>query len=575
VNIDDMPTSPMGGDEGAEETKSAALPKQVEFDPSQVPLAGAEDPDMPPSPPMLRERSDSMASDASEPEHPYEPEDNISAPGTLVRAPKLIAYGKSKTIEAFVDTMDVFLDGAGEPRDYWERKKGLLFCALLDMVHCNKMQDALALLQMMDPANTQTYDSRSQEELDNIKDERFREMSVDLEAMIAVEEDARKKQMEEAKLEYVAPEKVTTPYAVPDSEKERGLGFIPDKLLHRLNDAYDNSATSPAENAMWIADFVKALAMMGKSFDAVDQKAKFKTACRFQHKIDEQLRNYLLDEYDRDMDSESYKPRYRYFADKMACEQALFTQMQPANRKPVKEMVVTSSCFGFGGGEAVAAADDSVNEIESVAAKEKEALRKRRLGRPNISVSMPSGVDLTFDRPDTPQQLKEQLRTRRGIPESHIRIQHMVKLHILSDAEFCEVHEVKVERPISRVAWINFFIDELVMDVEEDEVMEHWKRICEITRKARNDETFDEKAEGEEMFCYAEDLRKLMTSFGDKMGDEEADLFIRECNAMTTREMNAKGTLSDADYRKPDNRLDLLPRIYHEQYYNALTDDTL
>lgn len=211
VNIDDMPTTPMGGDEGAEETKADAPPKQVEFDPSQVPLAGAEDADMPPAPPMLRERSDSMASDASEPEYPYDPEDNISAPGTLVRAPKLVAYGKSKTIEAFVGTMDVFLDGAGKPRDYWERKKGMLFTALLDMVYCNKMQDALTLLQMMDPANTRTFDSRSPEELENIKDERFREMSIDLEAMIAVEEDAKKKKTEEAGLEYVAPEPVATP----------------------------------------------------------------------------------------------------------------------------------------------------------------------------------------------------------------------------------------------------------------------------------------------------------------------------------------------------------------------------
>ena len=254
---------------------------------------------------------------------------------------------------------------------------------------------------------------------------------------------------------------------MPDSEKDRGIGFIPEKLLHRLNDAYDNSATSPAENAMWIADFVKALAMMGKSFDAVDQKSRFRTACRFQHKIDEQLRNYLLDEYDHDMDSESYKPRYRYFADKMACEQALFTAMQPANRRPAEEVVLTSSCFGFGDGQAVKAGDDANDEGDSaVLDTEKEERRQRRLARPNISVSMPSGVDLTFDRPDTPQQLKEQLRTRRGIPESHVRIQHAVKHHILSDAEFAEVHEVKVERPVSRVAWINFFIDELVMDVE-------------------------------------------------------------------------------------------------------------
>ena len=50
--------------------------------------------------------------------------------------------------------------------------------------------------------------------------------------------------------------------------------------------------------------------------------------------------------------------------------------------------------------------------------------------------------------------------------EAVARIQHAVKHHILSDAEFAEVHEVKVERPVSRVAWINFFIDELVMDVE-------------------------------------------------------------------------------------------------------------
>ena len=75
------------------------------------------------------------------------------------------------------------------------------------------------------------------------------------------------------------------------------MGFIPEKLLARLNDAYDNCAKNPEENAMWFGDFVKGLAMMGKSFDAVDQKLKFKTACRFQHKIDEQLRNYLLDEY--------------------------------------------------------------------------------------------------------------------------------------------------------------------------------------------------------------------------------------------------------------------------------------
>ena len=35
------------------------------------------------------------------------------------------------------------------------------------------------------------------------------------------------------------------------------------------------------------------------------------------------------------------------------------------------------------------------------------------------------------------------------------------------------------------------------------------------------------------------------------------------------------GEMSDAEYALDDNRLDLLGRIYHKQYYDALTDDTL
>ena len=49
------------------------------------------------------------------------------------------------------------------------------------------------------------------------------------------------------------------------------------QLLHRLNDAYNNTASSLEENGMWIDDFVKALAMMGKSLDITDQKARCAT----------------------------------------------------------------------------------------------------------------------------------------------------------------------------------------------------------------------------------------------------------------------------------------------------------
>ena len=61
------------------------------------------------------------------------------------------------------------------------------------------------------------------------------------------------------------------------------------------------------------------------------------------------------------------------------------------------------------------------------------------------------------------------------------------------------------------------------------------------------------------IFIYAKDLRKVMVAFSEKLTDEEADVFIRECKPKPLAGAQDGG----------------LERVYFHQYLTMLKDDTV
>jgi hypothetical protein len=134
--------------------------------------------------------------------------------------------------------------------------------------------------------------------------------------------------------------------------------------------------------------------------------------------------------------------------------------------------------------------------------------------------------------------------------------------------------------PVSRDGWVKFFEKYLTRTVDPKEAAEHFRALVEGAAEMvlRDGDDDDEGGDASavvneelkamkdtkhvpitKIFIYAKDLRKVMVAFSEKLTDEEADVFIRECKPKPLAGAEDGG----------------LERIYFHQYLTMLKDDTV
>lgn len=553
---------------------------------------------------------------------------------TELRGENLVEFMNSRAVNVYVDTMDAFINGAGESVDFQQRTKELAFSRCLDLIYNNVPAMAVQDLRLLDPT-AKRDDPQAEEERQQFTAPVFHGALGELKkaykfyASMAYEKElAELAAMQDRTVDDIKAEKAEQEEEVPEFDleaefdadmgeveemrpdefqfqDERGQGNIPIKLLARLNDSFNNCAPEDyhGEQALWFEDFCQAVAMMGKRFDSRALRNHYLTCQKMQAKLDDLAIKYLTDDpeiiamdgdegnlgFNRNFEDESYEPQLRDVTVLDEFEEVDLTKSKHRIRRMIAE------AFEHPMPEVVPEAPHEENCMisffTSVEVDNNHAGKKAsETDNSFVYVMLPTGLLATVPRFRTVRQVKAFLRVKYGIPDAHVELKDSSGGEINDHHSMESIQYMTLERPIYRCIWSQFFIDHLVQDVDEDEVLKHWRNICALTRQSRLDNEeggapFDPTESPHRMFCYASDLRKVMTGFGEKMADEEADIFIRECRPMTAKELmeaerdNAdefgEGLMSAEEYAKPENKYDLHSRIYHEFYYNALTDDTL
>ena len=105
--------------------------------------------------------------------------------------------------------------------------------------------------------------------------------------------------------------------------------------------------------------------------------------------------------------------------------------------------------------------------------------------------------------------------------------------------------------------------------VDPVEALEHFRALVEgAAEMALKEEEANEELQAmrdtkhlqaSEIFIYAKDLRKVMVAYSERLTDEEADAFVRECRPRPEPGANDGG----------------LERVYFPQYLTMLKDDAV
>ena len=381
---------------------------------------------------------------------------------------------------------------------------------------------------------------------------------------------------------------------------EKGKGDFnntAEPILNRLDEVFSSLADTQ-KNAMWFSSFRRGLTMMGKSFDMKGASEQFKTALEFQRKQDTKIKAFVDKSHDWNVLVSTYEPtkcvQRRRELNMVAIEQA-WEQRKEGILQGLVEMANDTEVVGGGGAfDGVDGGDGGKGEGEAEAELEEGMEASTHVHEPDKIVVSLKYSDEEYPLPAVQYggQFKWVISHELGIPVSHQILRNADTDQIINDTEVLDnFKHVILERPVQRSVWCQFFIDTLVQDVDEDEVLRIWERLCRCTREGRNpkggpeystvDEDDNPVHDGDQ-FLYAEDLRKLVQRFGQEpMNDEESVVFINECRPLTTKEMFVRQTkvgnfvMTQKEYDKPHNKNDLRPRVYYPWYYSALTDDAL
>ena len=368
-------------------------------------------------------------------------------------------------------------------------------------------------------------------------------------------------------------------------------------LINRLDEIFSNIADTES-NAMWYDTFRRALTMMGKSFDMKETAEQFKIALMFQRNCDERLLTYVQEKHDSNVLASVYQPRK--IVQRQRAEINLNIKMAWEARKAVILEGLERYLKGWGGDRGSGSGEgggEAREEAGYCGEEDANSKKDERVADMILIKFKYSEYEEKLPIAQYAGEMKYIISKYLGVAIKHQKLYHPKTGHLMRDSDLLEnLKSVVLERPVMRAVWCQYFVDTLVEDVDEDEVLQMWGRLCKCTRDPKIRESVDTKGGPEyseydeegnkiddgDQFLYAEDLRKVIQGFGkEKMSDEEAVIFINECRPMTAKEMWVSKTevagfiMTDEEYAKPKNCDDLRPRIYHPWYYSALTDDTL
>lgn len=524
-----------------------------------------------------------------------EPPSSVSNRSTEVKAPKystelndvridkqdranhLVDRSMGTELEVFVQTMDLFVTGDGKYSSNDDRIHNLRFSAVLDKIDNDEIEDAFQIMCILNKHNPSEYAK---------SDGAFRKQ---LRLLAELDIDESKK-LTETRITSIS--QIADNLPIAGEDEPGGNSNPPLKLLERLGDTFTNCKQEGSQNALWEEDFGRALSMMGKQLDQGKVKRYFTEACKLQSSFDSKLLTYLNDEYESNTSRPGYEPRLRNYQDadkRFAQVDKRLTQYRA--RVEENDLAQQASCSIFM--DIAPVADEEVSpKVPAEEATQKEK-QQENLKPDEIPVIFPSNEIRRFGLQRNARLLKRAICYNTGIPEEHIRLS---KVQSGVPDEHLEEHAVlqpgmvlRLHRPLMQAVWVQFFLDNLVLDVDEDLVMYHWQELCKHTRRnsAQKKGPAAEKyfieqqlplikdKDPSQLFLYAPDLRKVMSGFGDQLSEEEVAQFIEECRPITTLELFESGRMGAEEYQKDENRLDFVRRIYHEGYYNALTDDTL
>ena len=368
-------------------------------------------------------------------------------------------------------------------------------------------------------------------------------------------------------------------------------------VLHRLDEIFTNISDTES-NATWYDAFRRGITMMGKSFDMKGASEQFKLALALQRKHDEKIKAYAHRTHENNVLAGVYEPHKA--VERERAEIKVDVKFAWEKRKAMILKGLEDHIAGL----AEEAVKDSGEGSDSATAEEGDDSAADTPSPPPPPPSAPEvdKIVVTFKYTDEERtlpvtkyvgEMKMVISLELGIPMKHQHLRNPDTDQIMKDHEVLDNYKnVILERPLQRSVWCQFFIDNLVQDVDEDEVLAFWGRLCKCTRKGRDskggpeysefDEETGKKIDPGDQFLYADDLRKVVQGFGkEPMSDEEAVVFINECRPLSAKQMNlskigvAGFVMTDEEYAKPENKNDLRQRVYYPWYYSALTDDTL
>ena len=467
--------------------------------------------------------------------------------------------------------MDLFITGDGKyfPND--DRIPNLQFSKVLDMIDSDQVEDAFQTMCVLDKYHPSLYVLA----LENFR-EHLRELNE-----LDIDESKKLNDKQQTSISQIA---ANMPLASDDTPG--GNTNPPLKLFERLADTFKNCKQEGSLNALWEEDFGRALSMMGKQLHQGQVKKYFTEACKLQSSFDSQLLMYLQEAYESDTRRPGYEPQLRNYQDADKRKNAIDKRLARYRaRVEENDLAQQASCSIF------TAIDPTADE--EVVQDVSDTPPPPKVKPDEIPVIFPSNEIRRFGLQKNTRNLRRAICYNTGIPLEHIRLS---KVQSGVPDEPLDEHAVllpgmvlRLHRPLMQAVWVQFFLDNLVLDVDEDLVMYHWQELCKHTRRnsAQKKGPAAEKLfieqhlplikekDPDQLFLYAPDLRKVMSGFGDKLSEEEVAQFIEECRPTTTLEMFETGRMAPEEYQKDENRLDFVRRIYHEGYYNALTDDTL
>ena len=369
-------------------------------------------------------------------------------------------------------------------------------------------------------------------------------------------------------LDFTSPSPLRSYFPAASGRRDAHVATKMQPILHRLNQVFD--VCSSNKLALWHGDFSRVLSMIGEKDTA---GAAFEAAMLIQ---DEQEAS---DECNYNINVASSREA------NLACVQSAWQKRSLVMRAHLFRLASNKDTEPSMIGEWLKKTllgnyeENSSEQITTDNDEDKHSIVESSEGIFAVTVtfkhSKREAVKVKSDSLKV-AHIKRAVSVQLRIPAAHQRLTTNYGSPLHDNDILSEYHDASVvlDRPLHRAVWCTWFLKRA-----DENMLSNWKKLCEHTREGRaacDDPKYcDVDAGGCEIlpslqFCYADDLRKVVTEYGqNKMSDEEASRFVLECRPQTVAQLHASGFMTDEAFRQTDNRNDLKERVHYGGYYSS------